>query len=298
VLEIACNDGSQLDKYKNKGWKTVGVDPAENIYEISSKKGHKIYCGFWDNEISNDIRIKYKNVDLIIAENVFAHLDNVYEFLLNCKKIMNDDSLLFIQTSQSNMTLNNEYDTVYHEHLSFFSVNSMNVLVKRVGLYLNNVTKTNIHGTSFVFEISKINNPKNIKEMLDQEYKYIDDKNFYINYKEQCLNKTYKLVETLKTYKKNNFKIVSYGASAKGNTILNFIKGEYVDYIVDDNPLKCNLYTPGTNILIKSTNSLLEEKNKLAILMLTWNFEKEIKQKITDMNLNIEIEYIQYEKMV
>lgn len=294
VLEIACNDGSQLDKYKNKLWKTIGVDPAENIYKISSKKGHEIYCSFWDTKIANDIQNKYKNVDLIIAQNVFAHLDNVDEFLLNCKKIMNDDSLLFIQTSQANMILNNEYDTVYHEHLSFFSVNSMNLLVKKIGLFLNNVTKTNIHGTSFLFEISKVNNPKNIKEMLNIEYKYIEDKNFYSNYREQCLNKTSKLVETLKTYKKNNFKIVSYGASAKGNTILNFIKGNYVTYIVDDNPLKCNLYTPGTNILIKSTSSLLEEKNKIAILMLTWNFEKEIKQKIRDMNLSIEIEYIDY----
>jgi hypothetical protein len=134
--------------------------------------------------------------------------------------------------------------------------------------------------------------------MLDLEHKYIYDKNFYNNYREQCLSKTYKLVEVLKTYKKNNFKIVSYGASAKGNTILNFIKGDYVDYIVDDNALKCGLYTPGTNILIKNTNSLLEEKNKIAILMLTWNFEKEIKQNISNMNLNIQLEYIQYNNIV
>lgn len=294
VLEIACNDGSQLDKFKNKGWITIGVDPAENIYEISSQKGHTIYCGFWDSKISNDIIKNHNTVDLIVAQNVFAHLDNVDNFLFNCKKIMNDNTLLFIQTSQANMLINNEYDTIYHEHLSFFSINSMNVLVKRMGLFLNNVTKTNIHGTSFIFEISKLNDPKNTEDLLLEEYKYLYDSSFYYNYRQQCLDNTNKLVYAIKMYKSNNYKIISYGASAKGNTILNFIKDDYVDYIVDDNNLKCGLYTPGTNILIKPSDSLREEKNKIAILMLTWNFEKEIKNKISSMDLNNEVKYIQY----
>jgi nucleoside-diphosphate-sugar epimerase len=296
VLEIACNDGSQLDQYSKYNFvKTIGVDPAQNIYNISSKKKHKIYCDYWCDNVCNLILEEYKYVDIIIAQNVFAHTDDIHSFLENCKKIMLDDTILFIQTSQANMLLNNEYDTIYHEHLSFFSVKSMLTLVKTHDLHLNNVDKVDIHGTSFIFEISKIKTKQNIDMVIKDESSLgLYNKEFYINYSKSCIHKTERLKKNLQNHKDSGYTIISYGASAKGNTILNFIKGDYVEYIVDDSPIKWNTYTPGSNIIVKNPIALKEETNKIAILMLTWNFANEIVSKVNNLNLNVEVSYIQY----
>jgi nucleoside-diphosphate-sugar epimerase len=296
VLEIACNDGSQLDQF-NENVVTIGVDPAQNIYTtISSKKRHDIYCDYWNEITTKNIKTKYTNVDIIIAENVFGHTDDIHGFIENCREVMSNDSVLFIQTSQANMIRNNEYDTIYHEHLSFFSVKSMQTIVRMHGLYLNNVDKVDIHGTSFIFEISKTEKPQNITDVLKEEEEFgIHSQHFYKKYEENCIDKTEKLKNILHDYKKRNYKIVSYGGSAKGNTILNFIKNNYIDYIVDDNPLKWELYTPGTNIIVKDPMFLKEDKNKIAVLMLTWNFRDEIMKKINDLGLNVE--YIEYQNI-
>lgn len=296
VLEIACNDGSQLDVYSKYNYiKTIGVDPAENIYSISSKKNHKIYCDYWCDKICDIIIKEYTDVDIIIAENVFAHTEDIHLFLENCKRVMTEKSVLFIQTSQSNMILNNEYDTIYHEHLSFFSVKSMFTVVQKHGLYLNNVDKSDIHGTSFIFEISKTKNTQNINNMLLKETQLgLHSTDFYAKYSIACINNTDKLKRKLQEYKENGYKIISYGASAKGNTVLNFMNCDYIDYIVDDNNMKWGMYTPGTNIIVRQPSYLKYEINKIAILMLTWNFRDEIMRKVKDLNLNIEVEYIEY----
>lgn len=296
VLEIACNDGSQLDQY-NKNIVTIGVDPAQNIYKNTScKKRHDIYCDYWNEITAQNIKTKYTNIDIIIAENVFAHTDDIHSFIENCKEVMNDDSVLFIQTSQANMVRNNEYDTIYHEHLSFFSVKSMYTIVKMHNLYLNNVDKVDIHGTSFIFEVSKREKIQNINDVLKEEEEFgIHSTTFYKKYEENCIDKTDKLKNILYDYKKQNYTIISYGASAKGNTILNFLTTNYIDYIVDDNPLKWELYTPGTNIIVKDPVFLKENKNKIVVLMLTWNFRNEIMKKIDNLGLNVE--YIEYQNI-
>ena len=149
ILDIGCNDGSQLDVFKKKGFNTYGVDPAKNIYKISSKK-HKIICDFFNEKVVKKINKKF---DMIIFQNSFAHNPNPFKLLTNLKKLMHDSSTLIIQTSQANMCQNKEFDTVYHEHINFFNVNSMNSLLKRVNLKLHYVTKKSIHGTSYLFVI-------------------------------------------------------------------------------------------------------------------------------------------------
>ena len=135
VLDIACNDGSQLDFFKDLGWNTYGVDPATNLYNLSSAKGHKIICDFWNEDIAKQL----PPMDVIIAQNVFAHTEYIDIFLQNCKIIMKPTSTLYIQTSQKNMIINGEFDTIYHEHISFFNAKSMDILVTRNGLVLNNI---------------------------------------------------------------------------------------------------------------------------------------------------------------
>jgi SAM-dependent methyltransferase len=274
VLDIACNDGTQLDFYKKLGLLTFGIDPAENLYKLSSLN-HNITCDYFP---SNKIKQKF---DIITAQNVFAHTDDIKSFLIECKNILNDEGILYIQTSQSNMILNNEFDTIYHEHLSFFNSLSMKNIVENCGLKLNNVFKFDVHGSSYIFEISKYTKDTNIESTLIEEQKNkLYCKKTYENFAKNAKILTDNLKNTIDEYKKAGYKVLGYGAAAKGMTLLNFGKIQ-LDYIIDDNPLKTNLLTPGMNIPIVSINILQElSSHKIVFVPLAWNFFDEICSRI------------------
>jgi 2-polyprenyl-3-methyl-5-hydroxy-6-metoxy-1,4-benzoquinol methylase len=295
VLDIACNDGTQLDYYKKIGLETYGVDPAENLYEVSSSKGHKVLCDYFNLDSIKNLN---KTFDIITAQNVFAHTIYISDFLKACSKIMNDNSVLFIQTSQANMVVNNEFDTIYHEHISFFNILSMKKLVDRESMFLNDVFKPDIHGTSYVFVITKNNHIKgeNLQRQIEYENKIkLHDMVTYGNYVSKCYQTTFNLKNKIQEFRNKNYKIIGYGAAAKGNTLLNFgnIK---LDYIIDDNLLKHNLLTPGQNILIKSIDILKEYQptDKLIIIPLAWNFFDEIVHRVKKVRNNNNDIFITY----
>jgi len=150
VLDIACNDGSQLDALKSLGHNTFGIDPAQNLYPISSKN-HRIVCDYLNYDSISSFGVKF---DLIIAQNVFAHVIDPLEFLRLCSNFLTPEGKLYIQTSQAEMLEKGQFDTIYHEHLSFFSEQSMNTLVERIGdLQITEYQTTPIHGGSHLFRI-------------------------------------------------------------------------------------------------------------------------------------------------
>lgn len=290
ILDIACNDGTQLDSFDKLGWNTWGVDPAENLYERSIQKGHIVVNQFWSKKVAKTL----PKFDLIIAQNVFAHTSGLVDFLEACKIVMRDDTLLVIQTSQADMFENFEFDTIYHEHINFFSVTSMYKLTNSLGLYLNRVYKTPIHGTSFVFEIGKKEDKidQSVIEAMEKEGKrnvlYYDD---YTKVAKTCLEDFSHLTNVIKNTM--NKKIVGYGAAAKGMTVLNSGKIQ-LDYIVDDNPLKQNLYCPGSNIPIYPSSKLQEETDDIFIVPLAWNFFEEIKNKVRSLRPDKKDKFIRY----
>ena len=272
ILDIGCNDGSQLDIFKKNKFKTYGVDPAKNIYKISSKK-HKIFCDFFDKKIIKKINKKF---DLIILQNSFAHNPKPYEVLINLKKLMHEKSTLIIQTSQADMCKNREFDTIYHEHINFFNVKSMLELTKRAKLKLYNVEKKSIHGSSYLFVIKLQSNSFKIKKILKKE-KFLN----YIYYKkwaDECSKIVINIKKKIKKIKQNKI-IIGYGAAAKANTFLNFSKIK-LDFIIDDNPFKQNKFCPGSKIPIKSSDFLKTIKKDIGILPLAWNFHKEIISRV------------------
>lgn len=281
VLDIGCNDGSQLDKFKSRGLKTFGVDPAENLFELSSKN-HNVTCGYFDEKYSQP-------VDIITIQNAFAHNPNPLELLKNCKKNLNIDGLIFIQTSQADMILNNEFDTIYHEHISFYNIKSMMFLCNRAGLNLIDVVKTPIHGTSYIFIISAdMSAPANIKNLIDIETNAgLYNKETYTRYSKNCIDMVEKFREVVEEHRTNGYKIVGYGAPAKGNTFLNFAKVP-LDMIIDDNPMKQELYTPGSSIGIVGSEVLksFEEHDRILFIPLAWNFFKEIRERIIKQRNN------------
>ena len=290
VLDIACNDGSQLDCFKKKqAIETFGVDPAENLYELSSKN-HNVICDYFDSDLYD------RTFDVVIAQNVFAHNSNPKKFLDDCEKIMHDNSFLFIQTSQSDMIKNNQFDTIYHEHTSFFNINSMNELVKRTELHLVDVIKTPVHGISYLFVLYK--SPMNqykVQNLIDVEREVgLYSKKTYDSYKQNVLSivKSFKdIIESV--YGK--YPVIGYGAAAKGNTLLNFADVK-LDYIIDDNELKQGLYTPGTNIEIKSVELLKEygEDDRILFVPLAWNFYDEIRKRIVAVRDNSNDRFLKY----
>ena len=296
ILDIACNDGTQLDSYKKLGLSTFGIDPAENLHENSIKNGHEVICDYFNSNTVS--KFKGGKFDILTAQNVFAHTRFTEDFLISCKEVMHDNSFLFIQTSQSNMIINNEFDTIYHEHISFFNSNSMKVLVERCGLFLHNIFKTDVHGTSYVFVVTKKDIGKcegvegNIKlEKKNKIYNILT----YPKYSLKCYKATFNLKNKLLKLKKSGYVLVGYGAAAKGNTLLNF--GDIqLDFIVDDNPLKQGLFTPGMNIPITPPDSLsgIDPGSKVAFVPLAWNFYPEIKKRIKSVRTSKKDIFVRY----
>jgi 2-polyprenyl-3-methyl-5-hydroxy-6-metoxy-1,4-benzoquinol methylase len=296
ILDIACNDGTQLDSYLKLGLQTYGIDPAENLYEDSKLRGHDIICDYFNSDTSH--KFEGKTFDIITAQNVFAHTSYTVDFLNTCKEVMDNDSLLFIQTSQANMVRNNEFDTIYHEHLSFFSSNSMKSLVERCGMTLYDIFKTDIHGTSYVFVISKSKKePKDgvSKNLLEEKELGMTDVLTYPEYSLKCYQSTFNLKKKLEDMKNDGYILVGYGAAAKGNTLLNFGKIS-LDFIIDDNPLKQNLLTPGMNIPIFGPEKInqISEKDKVVFVPLAWNFYSEIRNRITERRKNNNDFFVKY----
>jgi len=274
VMDIACNDGTQLDYYKSRGVKTFGIDPAENLYHLSCEN-HDVICDYFP---SNKINEKF---NLITAQNVFAHTNDIKSFLEKCYEILDDDGILYIQTSQSNMILNNEFDTTYHEHLSFFNSLSMKTIVNKCNLKLNNVFKFDVHGSSYIFEISKKSYDSNLESIINiEKERGLYDISTYNNFVENAKEITRNLKKTIDDHRENGYSVIGYGAAAKGMTLLNF--GDIsMDYIIDDNELKHDLLTPGMNILIKGIDLLDDLKSeKILFVPLAWNFYDEIYKRI------------------
>lgn len=248
ILDIACNDGTMLNEFKKLGWKVMGVDPARNLKEYTDKLDIPVMVDYWNESLAE----KFSQYDIVTAFNVVAHGPDPLSLLKGMKKVAK--KAIYIMTSQSEMFQRGEFDTIYHEHHSFFCVNSMLELVKRAGInWMMSVRKEPVHGNAYLFEL---NNPF-------PEY----------------VNLTNHLRYDLGQLKSP---LVAYGAAAKGVVMLNSSEAR-PEYVIDENPLKYNKTIPGTSIPIYSPEKLIEDPRDLYIIILAWNFFDEIKEKIKQL---------------
>lgn len=291
VLDIGCNDGTQLDYFKKIAFMTYGIDPAQNLHARSSAN-HDVVCDFFGPDAV--AKLANNQYDIITAQNVFAHNPNPLEFLQCCRSLMKEHTLLFVQTSQADMVLNNEFDTIYHEHVNFFNANSMFKLAQRAGMHLIDVVKTPIHGNSYIFILSLKNSRQNhVQNIIAMESQLLKT-NTYRQWRDTVeLN-----VEELKTqiahFREQGYALVGYGAAAKGMTLLNYANID-LDFIVDDNPLKQSLYTPGKSIPIVGIDNLTNGNYaKILFVPLAWNFFDEIRQRISQVRANNNDAFLRY----
>jgi len=279
ILDVACNDGTQLDSFKKLGWKTFGIDPAKNLYELT-KDRHEIVCDYLQPK-----HVENFETDIVLAQNVMAHTPNPHEMLQVMGLIA---PVTFTQTSQAEMIDNNQFDTIYHEHISFFSEHSFFALSKRINLPLVSIEKRNIHGQSFLFRNQRSGN------WIDEPKKLLHEE--VVGFARNSLIIRTNLDSELKRLRKLGLKLVGYGAAAKGMTVLNSIE-EDLDFIVDDSPLKQNKFTPTKKIPILPTIVLSEYEEDFVLILLAWNFKDEILVKVMNQ-VNRPFKVLEYFPMV
>lgn len=293
VLDIGCNDGTQLNYFKELGFKTFGIDPAENLHSRSSVN-HDVVCDFFGPD-AVPILIK-EQYDIIVAQNVCAHNPNPVDFLRSCRNLMREETLLFVQTSQADMVLHNEFDTIYHEHVNFFNANSMFKLAQRAGLHLVDVVKTPIHGNSYIFVLSLQNKRQHhVQNIIAMEAPLLEHSTYH-NWRNTVESNMRSLKFYINQYREQGYKIIGYGAAAKGNTLLNYTELD-LDFIIDDSALKQGLFTPGRSIPIvgMSKLNLLEDKDaRVVFIPLAWNFFTEIRERILSARDNKQDVFLRY----
>ena len=292
VLDIGCNDGTQLDYFKELGFNTYGIDPAENLHDRSSAN-HFVVCDFFGPAAVDQLVTTDYNI--ITAQNVCAHNPNPLEFLKSCRDLMRENTLLFVQTSQADMVLHNEFDTIYHEHVSFFNANSMFKLAQRSGLNLIDVVKTPIHGNSYIFVLSLQNSrPHHVQNIIAMEAPLLK-KSTYQFWRDTVESTMSALKSHINRYRDQGYLLVGYGAAAKGNTLLNYASID-LDFIVDDNPLKQGLYTPGRSIFITGIDKVsnLTDQDRVVFIPLAWNFFDEIRNRIVNVRKHDQDVFLRY----
>ena len=279
VVEIGSNDGSLLKEFKKLGTSILGIEPATNLSELANQSNVTTKNTFFSSEVSKEI-IKSRDVSVVIANNVIAHIENLQDLMNGIKILIGNNGVFIFEVPYLvDLIENLEFDTIYHEHLSYFSILPLLKLVKQFGLEIFDIKKQLVHGgTLRIFVSQKDNYPINnsVNVFLNEEHKLgLDKIEFYHKFSTNVEELKKNLLKLLTQLKKENKSLLGYGAPAKGNVLLNYcgINTNFLDCIIDTTPLKQGKYTPGMHIPIIPPKNL---KNTDVALLLAWNYESEI----------------------
>jgi SAM-dependent methyltransferase len=287
VVEVASNDGYLLRQYKRAGVPVLGIEPAVNIARVAQEEhGIPTICEFFGEDLSERLQAQGYSADVIHASNVLAHVPDLNGFVRGLCRLLKDDGVAVIEVPYvKDMIDASEFDTIYHEHLSYFSLTALHQLFRRHGLNINEARHLPIHGGTLRVTVSR--KQTSIESLLDEERNWgVGDLRFYTDFTNKVERLRGELVELLRNLKQQGKRIAVYGASAKGSTLLNFcgIGKETLDYVVDRSTVKQGLYTPGTHLQIHSPERLLTDMPDY-VLLLTWNFADEILEQQADYRL-------------
>ena len=289
VLEIGCNDGILLKPFIELGIKKViGVDPSSNV--ISTIKDPNIITinDFLTEKLSESIVNKYGKVDLICANNVFAHINDMHDITRAIKNLLKPSGVFIFEVHYIGSLIDEvQYDMIYHEHIYYYSLITLQKFFSRFELEIFNIKSIPIHGGSKRYYVRKINKLKNEKISLkvinlqkNELQKGYNFKKTFINYAKDVETTKLNLMSLLHKLKNNENTIVGYGASGRANTLIQYcnIDTNLLDYIIDDSPMKQGYYTPKSHLEIRSRESL-KEKMPDYILIFAWSFFNEIIEK-------------------
>tara|TARA_B100001059_G_C17790011_1_gene559566 strand:- start:454 stop:1785 length:1332 start_codon:yes stop_codon:yes gene_type:complete len=292
IIDIGSNDGVALKAFLDLGFKKVlGIEPAKNLAKLANKNKIKTFNGFLEKNNLNKLK---KNADLILASNVFAHSDKLKEMAECMFSLLGKKGTIIIEVQYLLNTLKDlTFDNIYHEHYNYWSLTSLVNFFKQFDAKIFKSEKIDTHGGSlrvYVKKDKKVKINSSVKKMLKIEENYgIKKFKTYQDFGKKVYKIRDNVLKNIKILKKSNKKIIGYGAPAKATTALNFFGiSKEIDFIIEDNKLKHNKFIPGVKIPIK--NKLHIKNNDNTLLVLAWNFFKEIKKnnsKLSDNFINI-----------
>ena len=283
VIEIASNDGYLLQYYKQQGIPVLGIEPAENIAATAeSEKGIPTLVEFFGPVLADRLVAEGRKADVMHANNVFAHVPNPSDFMAALRKVLKPGGIVVIEAPYLGELIDKlEFDTIYHEHFSYFSLTAVEVIARRHGMQVADVDLVNIHGGSLrlfiTHEGAAVVSPKVTDMLAREKARGMDRPAYYDDFADKVWQLKAELVGRLKSLKQEGRSIAAYGASAKGSTLLNAfgIGRDVLDFVADRSTLKQGLYTPGTHLPIVPPSALAERAPDYALL-LTWNFADEV----------------------
>ena len=295
IVDIASNDGANLQQFKKYKLNVLGVDPAENLATIANENGIPTVPKFWNSKTAEEVYETYGKASMITAMNVFAHVDDLDSFLKGVNILLDSDGVFILECPyMMDFMEKTEFDTTYHEHLSYFLLKPIMHLMSKYDLDVFDVERVSIHGGTIRVFIKKkaskkwpVQN-KTINAILDKERNSrLYDSKTYENFSTSVIKIKDDMQSTIKELKSKGKHIAAYGASAKGNILSNFCRlgKEDIDYIVDDTPEKQGCLSPGHHIPIVSSSILLESPPDY-LLLLAWNFAEELIEKTAEFKKN------------
>ena len=289
VVEIASNDGYLLQYFVARGIQVLGIEPARNVASVAVGKGIPTIVEFFGRDSAEKVAAKQGKADLLIGNNVLAQVPDLNDFVAGMKILLNDAGIITMEFPHlMRLMEGNQFDTIYHEHFSYFSLFTAEKIFSAHGLTLFDVEELSTHGGSlriFARHSEDASRPINqrVVEMRDGEVaRGFDRIERYASFEEHVRETKRKLLELLIALKREGKSIAGYGAPGKGNTLLNYcgIRTDFIDYTVDRNPYKQGKSLPGTRIPICTPNRIRETRPEY-LLILPWNFKDEIMEQMS-----------------
>lgn len=288
VVEIASNDGYLLQYFRDAGIPVLGIDPASNVALEAEKRGIPTIVDFFGAGLAGELAEKGKAADLIIGNNVLAHVPDINDFVSGMKTLIRPHGTITMEFPHLlKLMAGNQFDTIYHEHFSYISLTAAINIFLAHNLRIYDVEEIPTHGGSLRIYACHSNDGrksgKNLKKVLDDELTAgLTNMETYERFSRKVKEVKFSILKLLIELKQKNKKIAGYGAPAKGNTLLNYcgIRSDFIEYTVDRNPYKQGKYLPGTYIPVFSPDKLKETKPDY-IFILPWNLKDEIIEQIS-----------------
>lgn len=290
VIEIASNDGYLLQNFVAAHIPVLGIEPAANVAKVAIDKGVPTRIEFFGTAAAKKLVAENKQADLLLGNNVLAHVPDLNDFVAGLKILLKRNGVLTMEFPHLlQLMQHNQFDTIYHEHFCYFSLLAIERVFTHHGLSIFHAEELPTHGGSLrIHACHSDSRPtqSSVGQIRAKEQLYgLEQTTTYAHFAEQVRETKRKLLEFLITAKRAGKTIIGYGAAAKGNTLLNYcgVRGDFLDYVVDANPHKQNLFLPGTHIPIFPIDKILKTRPDY-VLILPWNIKDEVMQQHSYVN--------------